>query len=342
MTAWYVEHGPEGDVVVSSRIRLARNVKETPFPVRMSREQGEEIIEKAKQVLLGSGNGASHVFDYFSMNELNAVDKQVLVEKHLISPEMLQDVYSRGVLLSKDECVSVMLNEEDHLRIQCIFSGMKLDEAWDLANKIDNLIEQEVEYAYSENYGYLTCCPTNAGTGLRASVMIHLPALTITGHINSLLNAVGKLGIAVRGLYGEGTEARGHFFQISNQVTMGMSEEDTLENLKGIVRQIIEQERLARRKLFHENRERLEDRLYRSYGIFSNARIMSSQEFMKLLSDVRLGINLEIIKGISLKKMNELMIATQPANIIKRFDGNLSAEQRDMKRAEMIRNTMDH
>ena len=342
MTAWYVEHGPEGDVVVSSRIRLARNVKETPFPVHMSREQGEQIIEKAKQVLLGSGNGASHVFDYFSMNELNAVDKQVLVEKHLISPEMLQDVHSRGVLLSKDECVSVMLNEEDHLRIQCIFSGMKLDEAWDLANKIDNLIEQKVEYAYSENYGYLTCCPTNAGTGLRASVMIHLPALTITGHINSLLNAVGKLGIAVRGLYGEGTEARGHFFQISNQVTMGMSEEDTLENLKGIVRQIIEQERLARRKLFHENRERLEDRLYRSYGIFSNARIMSSQEFMKLLSDVRLGINLEIIKGISLKKMNELMIATQPANIIKRFDGNLSAEQRDMKRAEMIRNTMDH
>ena len=342
MTAWYVEHGPEGDVVVSSRIRLARNVKEIPFPVRMSREKGEEIIEKAKQVLLGSGNGASHVFDYFSMNELNAVDKQVLVEKHLISPEMLQDVHSRGVLLSKDECVSVMLNEEDHLRIQCIFSGMKLDEAWDLANKIDNLIEQEVEYAYSENYGYLTCCPTNAGTGLRASVMIHLPALTITGHINSLLNAVGKLGIAVRGLYGEGTEARGHFFQISNQVTMGMSEEDTLENLKGIVRQIIEQERLARRKLFHENRERLEDRLYRSYGIFANARIMSSQEFMKLLSDVRLGINLEIIKGISLKKMNELMIATQPANIIKRFDGNLSAEQRDMKRAEMIRNTMDH
>ncbi len=334
MTPWYLEKGPEGDVVVSTRVRLARNFQDMPFPVRMRKEQGVKVIEKIQITLL---KNADVKFNYISMQELGAINKQAMMEKHLISPEMLQDVHSRGVFLNKDESISIMLNEEDHLRVQCLFSGMQLQNAWKLANKIDNILEQEIEYAYNEQYGYLTCCPTNTGTGLRASVMIHLPALTMTGYLNSLLTAVGKLGLAVRGLYGEGTEARGHIFQISNQVTLGISEEETIENLKGIVKQIIEKERVARQRLLKGSRLQLEDRLYRSYGVFRNARIMTSEEFMKFISDVRLGIYLDIIKDIQIETVNELMIATQPANIMLQFGETLSAEQRDIKRAEIIR-----
>ncbi|MDK2800823.1 MAG: protein arginine kinase [Clostridiales bacterium] len=337
MTAWYIDQGPERDVIISSRIRLARNFKDFPFPTRMNREQGEQVIKKSKEAILENITLTSQSFEFIPMNSLSVIDRQVMVEKHLVSPEMLQNVHSRGVFLNKAENISIMVNEEDHLRIQCLFTGMQLDEAWDSANKLDNVLEEKIAYAYSEDYGYLTSCPTNVGTGMRASVMIHLPALAITGYLNSLLSAVSKLGIAVRGLYGEGTEARGNVFQISNQITMGISEEETLENLKGIVKQIIDQERMARNKLLQESRLRLEDKLYRSYGIFKNARVMSSEEFMKLFSDVRLGINMGIIKDVSLETLNTLMIATQPANIMQRFGSNLSPEERDVKRAELIR-----
>jgi protein arginine kinase len=303
----------------------------------MNREQGEQVIKKSKEAILENITLTSQSFEFIPMNSLSVIDRQVMVEKHLVSPEMLQNVHSRGVFLNKAENISIMVNEEDHLRIQCLFTGMQLDEAWDSANKLDNVLEEKIAYAYSEDYGYLTSCPTNVGTGMRASVMIHLPALAITGYLNSLLSAVSKLGIAVRGLYGEGTEARGNVFQISNQITMGISEEETLENLKGIVKQIIDQERMARNKLLQESRLRLEDKLYRSYGIFKNARVMSSEEFMKLFSDVRLGINMGIIKDVSLETLNTLMIATQPANIMQRFGSNLSPEERDVKRAELIR-----
>jgi protein arginine kinase len=303
----------------------------------MNREQGVQVIKKSKEAILENITLTSQSFEFIPMNSLSVIDRQVMVEKHLVSPEMLQNVHSRGVFLNKAENISIMVNEEDHLRIQCLFTGMQLDEAWDSANKLDNVLEEKIAYAYSEDYGYLTSCPTNVGTGMRASVMIHLPALAITGYLNSLLSAVSKLGIAVRGLYGEGTEARGNVFQISNQITMGISEEETLENLKGIVKQIIDQERMARNKLLQESRLRLEDKLYRSYGIFKNARVMSSEEFMKLFSDVRLGINMGIIKDVSLETLNTLMIATQPANIMQRFGSNLSPEERDVKRAELIR-----
>ncbi|WHH58409.1 protein arginine kinase [Petroclostridium sp. X23] len=337
MTAWHIEKGPEWDVVISSRIRLARNFMSIPFPVRMNREQGEQVIKECKDAIFASSDISSNQFKYVSMAELNAIDKQVMVEKHLISPQMLQDVHSRAAILSSDEKISIMLNEEDHLRIQCLFPGMQLDAAYDLSNKIDDLIEENVEYAYSENYGYLTSCPTNVGTGMRASVMVHLPALTITGYIHSILSAVNKLGITVRGLYGEGSEARGNIFQISNQVTLGMSEQEALENLKSIINQVIEQERAARKNLLKNSRLKLEDRLYRSYGIFSNARVITSEEFMKLLSDVRLGVNLGIMNHMALETLNELMIETQPASIMKRYGEDLSPEERDMKRAELIR-----
>ncbi|MGE4282462.1 MAG: protein arginine kinase [Clostridia bacterium] len=337
MAAWYIEKGPEGDVVISSRVRLARNFNSIPFPARMNREQGLEVIEKCKSAILGSEKPLLKEYKYVSISELDVVEKQVMVEKHLISPEMLQEAHSRGAMLSHDEKVSIMINEEDHLRIQCLFSGMQVDEAWKLSNQIDDIFEETIEYAYHENYGYLTCCPTNVGTGLRASAMVHLPALTITGYINSILNAVSKLGIAVRGIYGEGSEARGSILQISNQVTLGIPEQEVLENLKTIVNQITDQERAARNSLLKNSRLKLEDRLYRSYGIFSNARIMTSEEFMKLLSDVRLGVNLDIIKNITIETLNELMVATQPASIMQEYGRQLGPEERDVKRAELIR-----
>lgn len=339
MATWYLKSGPECDVVISSRIRLARNFKEIAFPLRMNREQGKQVIDTTKSIL--SPNAIrDRAFDFLAMEQMDPIDKQVMVEKHLVSPEMLQNVHSRGVLLSQDETVSIMLNEEDHIRMQCLYSGLQLEEAWQVANEIDNTLEQQIAYAYSEKYGYLTSCPSNAGTGLRASAMLHLPGLTMSGYLNSLLTAVSKLGIAIRGLYGEGTEARGHMFQISNQVTLGISEQETLENIKGILSQIIKQERIARQKLMQESSIKLEDKLYRAYGIFANARMISFEEFMKLLSDVRLGINLDIIKNIGIETINELMIATQPASIMKAFNSTLNAEERDVKRAELIRSKL--
>ena len=336
MTTWYVQSGPECDVVVSSRIRLARNFKDISFPLRMSREQGKQVIDTAKSIL-SSDKESGRQFRYLEMEGMDPIEKQVMVEKHLMSPEMLQNVHSRGVLLSDDETISIMLNEEDHMRMQCLYPGLQLDEAWHVANTMDNILEEKIAYAYSERYGYLTSCPTNVGTGLRASAMLHLPGLTISGYLNSLLTAVNKIGIAIRGVYGEGTEARGHMFQISNQVTLGMSEEETLENIKGILNQIMKQERIARQKLMQESSVKLEDKIYRSYGVLTNARIISFEEFMKLLSEVRLGVNLGIIQDMDIKIINELMIATQPANIMKKFNAALDAKQRDIKRAELIR-----
>lgn len=337
MGAWYVDRGPEDDVVISTRVRLARNFSQFVFPSLMDTKQAKEVIDIANKAVLENNNFNQYGFKYISLNQIDFVDRQVMVEKHLISPGMLKDEQLRGVLISKDESISVMVNEEDHLRIQCLFSGLNLDLAIDLSNKIDNGIEEKADYAYSEKYGYLTCCPTNTGTGLRASVMLHLPAIVMTGLLNSLINAVGKLGMAVRGIYGEGSEARGHIFQISNQITMGKSEEETVEDIKEIVRNITEQERVSRAKLIKDNSLRLEDRVYRSYGVFSNARIISSEEFMKMVSDVRLGINMGIIKNISLETINKLMVETQPAGIMKRFGVDLSAEERDQKRAQLIR-----
>ncbi|NLY42693.1 MAG: protein arginine kinase [Clostridiaceae bacterium] len=337
MKRWYAVRGPEWDVIISSRVRLARNFSDIPFPSRMSREQGEQVVQRSKDAILNSNTVLSREFEYIPMSSLSVVERQAMVEQHLISPAMVQNVNSRGLLINKDQNISIMINEEDHIRLQCLFTGLQLDEAYDLANKVDNVLEERIEYAYHEQYGYLTSCPTNVGTGMRASVMVHLPAVVMLGYANNLLSAVSKMGIAVRGLYGEGTEARGNMFQISNQVTLGLSEEETIENLKGIVRQLVEQERMARKKLISENRSRLEDRFCRAYGILANARIMSSEEFMKLFSDVRLGINMGILKEELLEIINELMIITQPANIMKQFGQNLGPEERDIKRAELIR-----
>ncbi len=336
MSAWYYERGPESDVVISSRVRLARNLKDYPFPHRMSRQQEAEVVGIVRDSILNNSKSGME-FTFINMNEISPLDRQAMVEKHLISPEMTESGSFRGLLLSSDEKVSIMINEEDHLRIQCLYPGLNLAEAWQLCNSMDDLLEQKVEYAFDERYGYLTCCPTNAGTGIRASVMLHLPALIMTGYIKNVLEVCAKIGIAVRGLYGEHSEATGNMFQLSNQVTMGQSEQDIVESITGIATQVIEQERMLRKELYRQNPIKIEDTIYRSLGVFSNARIISSEESLKLLSDIRLGVEMGIIKDITIEKLNEIMLKIQPANLQKVCNRQLTPEERDVQRAELIR-----
>jgi len=337
MARWYIEKGPESDVVISSRIRLARNFTDYPFPSRMNREQALNVINKVKEAIFSGNSEMSKNFVYVDTRNLYPVDKQSMVEKHLISPDLAESQVESGALISKDERISIMINEEDHLRVQCLYPGMQIDSAWNVCNKVETLLEEKIDFAYDENYGYLTCCPTNTGTGIRASAMLHLPALTMTGYIKTILEACSKLGIAVRGIHGENSEASGNMFQVSNQLTLGHTEEEIISNITNIVFQIIAQERTLRNELYKQNSFRFEDKIYRSLGLLLNARIISTEESLKLLSDVRLGIDMGIITGISIEKLNEIMLLTQPASLQKTVGNILGPEERDVKRAEFIR-----
>lgn len=337
MAGWYIERGPESDVAISSRIRLARNLKNFPFPPRMNRDQENELIQNIRNSLAKDNSGIMMEMTFVDMTELSPVDRQALMEKHIISRDMAESQNKSGVLVSRDEKISIMINEEDHLRIQCLFPGMQMNKAWTLCNEVDNILERNVEYAYNNDYGYLTCCPTNIGTGMRASVMLHLPALTMTGYIRNVLEACSKIGIAVRGLYGENSEASGNMFQISNQISLGQTEEEIVNNINNIASQLIQQERALRKELYNQNPYRFEDRIFRSFGLFANARIMSSEEANKLLSDVRLGVNMGIIKDIDVETLNEIMILIQPGNLQKSTGRALNPDERDIRRAEIIR-----
>jgi len=259
-----------------------------------------------------------------------------MVEQHLLSPEMLNDGLGRGVFLSADGHISIMINEEDHIRIQSIFGGFSLDEAWDLADKLDNLLEERVDYAFGERFGYLTACPTNVGTGLRASVMLHLPGLSLTGIIGNMISGAGKWGMAVRGLFGEGSTAQGDFYQLSNQITLGTTEAEAVSKLREVAEVVISHEREARQKLKESGNIAFLDKLNRSFGTLRHAYTLSTAEFLKLFSDVRLGAAEGIIKDVDLNVLNRLLVETGPANIIK-TRGELSAQQRDVARAEMVR-----
>jgi protein arginine kinase len=339
VTKRYIEKGLQSDVVLSCRVRLARNFADYPFPSRLGREQSMEIVDKVKAAIKDNKE-SSKEFLYVDMHELDPISKQALVEKHLISPNLAESTIESGAAISKDERVSIMVNEEDHLRIQCIFPGMQIEKAWDMCNRIDGIFEKKISYAFDKDYGYLTCCPTNVGTGMRASVMLHLPALTITGYIRSVLETCSKLGVAVRGAYGEHSEASGNMFQFSNQISLGNTEKDILSGINNIVTQIIERERVLRKQLYEKNQTGFEDRLYRSFGVLQNARIISTEESVKLLSDVRLAVNMGIINETSLEVINEVMLIIQPASLQKIMGKPLGPQERDIKRAEIIRNKL--
>ncbi len=341
-TKWMEGKGPYASIVISSRVRLARNLVDYPFPHLQNKETGKKVAFLVRDAVRDPQfrqkvGGVDFVF----LNELSPLDRMVLVEKHLISPQHAADEGpERGLALSDDEAVSIMVNEEDHLRIQVLHPALQLEEAWELASSVDDALESRLEYAFDERYGYLTCCPTNVGTGLRASVMVHLPAVAMTNQANRLFTALSKLGFVVRGLYGEGTEARGNLFQVSNQITLGPSEEEIIGNLASVCRQIIEQEEMAREKLRRDALTQLEDMVFRSYGILSNAYIISSEEAMVHLSNVRLGLDMGLLRNVNIRKLNELLVEIRPAFLQKLAGEEIDAFRRDFKRAEIIRNAL--
>ena len=332
---WLKGVGSYSHIVMSSRVRLARNIAMMPFP---NKARKKELID-----ILNLVEAATKEVDYLKnsiflrIGEMDNVDKQFLIERHLMSHEHAANAEGKALIVSKEEVLSIMINEEDHLRIQVMHSGLNLDETFKIANMIDDALSMKLDFAYSIQWGYLTACPTNTGTAMRGSVMLHLPALVMTKQVNKVLTAVSKLSFASRGFYGEGTQASGNFYQISNQVALGHSEMDILQNINGLIRQIIEQEEQARQALLVQNRIMLEDKIFRSYGILKSAHIVSSQETVELLSMVRLGIDLGIVKNVNRNDINDLFIMIQPAHLQKIEGKKLTAAERDIKRASLIR-----
>lgn len=329
---WYKDY--KSGIVVSTRIRLARNIKNTPFPSLLTGEARDKVKTALEDAVIKSNSTLSKDFTLYKLDEVSPLEKRAMVEEHLISPQMIKGT-QKSVLVNNDKTMSIMLMEEDHIRLQIIMSGMELDKAYDLADKVDNVMEESLDYAFSEEFGYLTACPTNVGTGLRASVMMHLPALSMTGNITRVLQSFSGMGIAVRGLYGEGTNAEGAMYQISNSITLGLSEKELIEKLKTVVERIEKLEIQARERLVSEMKETFEDKLMRSYGILKYARKVTSQEAKSMLSDCLLGVNMGIINVEGRMSPLELMIKTAPSIIA--GEETLTPEERDIKRAEFLR-----
>ena len=343
MSKWYEQQGDnQQGVIISSRVRLARNLRDYPFPNRSKTSEAKEVINKVAGVLSSSKDGFAEDYDQVDMSRISQVDKIAMMEMHIISPNFVKVQNPAALILSKDEALSVMINEEDHIRIQSMASGMNLSQALEAANEMDDLFEGQVDYAFDENLGYLTACPTNLGTAMRASYMIHVPALETTGQLQLILDAIGKFGLTVRGIYGEGSDALVSVFQISNQVSLGMTELEIIDNLSSVTRQIVEQELLVRNKLLKERRHRFEDAVYRSYGVLKYARMITSKEAMTMLSDMKLGIELGIMRTVDNQQINiyNLMSKIQPANLQIMHNRQLNTDERDMARAEYLRKHM--
>ena len=327
--SWYLEDGKDSDVVISSRIRFARNIEGIKFSKIASDDELKNVLELLKNI------NADKTLHFVKLEDLDKTMQNSLVEKHIISKDLL-NVSNAGILLNNNEDVAIMVNEEDHLRIQVMKAGFNLEEVLNEAYKLDEKLSEKIKYAYNEKYGYLTACPTNIGTGLRASVMLHLPALRITGKIDMVLDVVNKVNLNVRGVYGEGTEALGDLYQVSNKVSLGLSEEEIVNNVKGIVKKLIEQERKAREYLKNKGLE-FEDKVYRAYGSLIYAKKLSYSECAKLISIVRLGINMGLIDEIDNKKLNEISIFTKPSTLQKCLKRELTVEERDEERGKLIK-----
>jgi protein arginine kinase len=337
--AWLAGEGPGSETVLSSRIRLARNIKEFKFPPSVDTDMRDQIVEFVESSFKSASlydNG-----DFYKSNDISPLDRNFLVERHLISPEFMKDGTGRGVYIDKSESLSIMVNEEDHLRLQVISSGLAMEKCWEQAVRTDTKLSQKIDYAYDEKFGHLTSCPTNVGTGLRASILIHLPGLVLTRDIDNVINRISKVGLAVRGFYGEGTDVLGNLFQISNQTTLGRSEEEIIDSLEKVTQQIIEYETNAQEKLMEDAADHIEDKVWRSYGILKHARVLNSSEVMNLLSALRLGVSLKLIDKITLHQINELLIITQPAHLQKHYGKEMENEERDMVRAELVRDRLE-
>ena len=333
---WTNGKGSLSDIVISSRIRLARNVEGIPFSPRAGQAELKNIFELSRQIV--EEDSLFRDSNLLLLDELTPLESQFLVDKHLISIYHAQEKRPyRGCVFNKKETLSIMVNEEDHFRIQYLLPGLQLNNIWTLINKIDDEIGKKVTYAFREKEGYLTSCPTNVGTGMRASVMLHLPAIEMINGINEILKAISKIGYVVRGFYGEGTEVMGNLFQVSNQITLGLSEEEIIDNLEKVNQQIISKEQKVRRELLLNSKSQLEDQTWRAYGILSSARIISSAEAMELLSKLKFGVELGIISYSDLGTLNKLMLLIQPAYLQMLAGKDLDPFSRDLQRAVLIR-----
>jgi protein arginine kinase len=327
--------GPHDRIVMSSRVRLARNIRDSAFPGWAKKPERVKILEAIRPAV----EGLPEMKDAFSqsMDNLTTLDKQILVERHLISREHAAKSAGSGLVLNRDETLCVMINEEDHMRMQALRPGLQLRQAWSAIDKVDSELEKKLDYAFNSDLGYLTACPTNIGTGIRVSAMLHLPGLVLAEQINPIIQSVNKLGLAVRGLYGEGTEALGNVFQVSNQMTLGESESAIVERLEKVLAQIIEHEENGRATLLEKKPKMLFNHIGRAYGILANAHSISSKETMNLLSLMRLGVDVNLFPGVDRALVDELFILTQPAHLQKQHSEKLSAEERDLLRADMVR-----
>lgn len=336
---WLRGSGPESDIVISSRVRLARNLADYPFLSRAT-ESDRAAIESNLGACI-SNLKETELLDnqtmYVSLSNLEQLDRQFLVERQLISRELAEASGARAVVIDPAERYSLMINEEDHMRLQVMQSGLNLPSAWERINDLDDRIEAEVTYAFSDRLGYLTACPTNVGTGIRVSVMLHLPALVITRQIEKVFKSLQKINLAVRGLYGEGSQAMGDFYQISNQITLGLTEEELIGKVSDIVPVLIDYERQARDFLIRESHETLHDRVSRAFGILRTAQTISSEETMHLLSSVRMGVNLGLIGDVEIPTLNKLFIHTQPAHLQKISGAPLDSAGRNVERATYLR-----
>ena len=338
---WLKGSGPESDIVISSRIRLARNLADFPFIRRCSDTDRMEIETTLHKAVAKIDSWQERV-EYVDVSDLSELDRQFLMERQLISREHSEGSGARSVAIDSSEQFSLMINEEDHLRIQVMQSGFDLHTSYDFIDQIDNLIEQNVNFAFHARLGYLTACPTNVGTGMRVSVMLHLPALVMTREIDRVLRSMTKINLAVRGLYGEGSQAMGDFYQISNQVTLGRSERDLIDQISEVVPVIIEYERNAREFLKQESRNELNDKVKRALGILNSAESISSEETMHLLSSVRMGVNLGILDNVQIPTINKLFIHTQPAHLQKLHGMELSSADRNAARAQHLRRSLQN
>lgn len=334
MNKWYNFSGENSDVVFSSRVRLARNLEGYPFPNKMTLDQKCEVVQKVCDVLLADGSPYHDKFHFYDMDKISHVQALSMVERHLISPDFAQNGQGRALLLNDEENISIMINEEDHIRIQALTAGFDLNSVYAAADEIDRWIEQHLKIAFNDKLGYLTECPTNLGTGMRASAMLHVPALENIGALSSLSSTISKIGLTMRGTFGEGSKIYGSMYQIPNQITLGISEKNAIENLTGIINQISARERQARNEL---DRDNLEDAVFRSYGILKNARLLSSEEFLQQVSNVRLGVGMGIITETQMPKVNELLIECQPATLQYKAGGSLDSDARDKLRATTVR-----
>lgn len=324
--------------VISTRVRLARNLKDFPFPCKLSPEGMEKVIEKVRSAVKNSNSSIASDFKFIKMSDLTEAQCVSLVERRIVSPEFIGNTEGRALLVNSDESLSIMINEEDHIRIQAITKGLALEQTYDLVDKLDTLLDESLDFAFSEKLGYLTQCPTNLGTGMRASVMLHLPALEKSRAIGRIAGNLSKLGLTIRGAYGEGSEPSGSLYQLSNQVTLGISEKAAIENLENITKQLVSQERQARERLAKSID--IQDSVSRSLGLLKSAMVMTHDEALKLLSNVRFGILSGQIKDVTAEVVDSLMEKIEPATLMVNSGKNLSAQERDIERAKILREAL--